>query len=355
LYFVPVVGGAADAANGVIHVARGNYVEAGFSFIAVVPIIGDAVAGGRKAVKAADKVGDLIKNGSNLDDGVKALNKVNEGVSQASRSQTKVDINIAQNKLASCFLAGTLVSKYSENNIEQKELVPIEQIKSGNKVWSYNRTKNSWEPRIVLDTYCREYVGDIVAINIDNKIIDATGGHPFWVLQGEDLEHRPICDCLPACDQKITPDGRWVYARDLRIDDVVRSHSFGTQKISALELSQTETLVYNFLVDDLHNYAVGIDEILVHNTNSPGKFDDFDTGYKPSNRAKQQDKTRGIRAGHVEESSQIQSIVNKFKLTEKERKAWHRIMEDMKAQSGKQYLDFKEMQEAAKQAKNMFD
>jgi hypothetical protein len=28
-------------------------------------------------------------------------------------------------------------------------------------------------------------------------------------------------------------------------------------------------LVYNFLVDDLHNYAVGKDEILVHNTNSP--------------------------------------------------------------------------------------
>jgi hypothetical protein len=92
------------------------------------------------------------------------------------------------------------------------------------------------------------------------------------VLQGEYLECRPLCDCLPVCDQKVTPDGRWVYARDLRIDDVVRSHSFGTQKISALELSQTQTLVYNFLVNDLHNYAVGENEILVHNTNSPGKI-----------------------------------------------------------------------------------
>ncbi|MDR1963037.1 MAG: hypothetical protein LBQ50_04605, partial [Planctomycetaceae bacterium] len=48
LGFAPVIGGFADIANGVIHVARGNYVEAGFSVIAVVPVYGDAVAGARK-------------------------------------------------------------------------------------------------------------------------------------------------------------------------------------------------------------------------------------------------------------------------------------------------------------------
>jgi hypothetical protein len=244
----------------------------------VVPGVGDAIAGGRKVAKAAGKVGDLIKNGQNLDEGAKILNKVNDGIQQVSQSKTKVDINIAQNKLASCFLAGTLVSKYSTDNIEQKELVPIEEIKYGDQVWSYNRTKNSWESRTVLDTYCREYTGDIVTLNIGGKIIDTTGGHPFWVLEGDDLENRPLCDCLPDSDQKITPDGRWVYARDLHIDDVVRSRSLGTQKISELELSITETLVYNFLVDDLHNYAVGKYEILVHNTNSPGKTEKMKPG-----------------------------------------------------------------------------
>jgi hypothetical protein len=63
----------------------------------------------------------------------------------------------------------------------------------------------------------------------------------------------------------MTQDGRWVYARDLQVDDVVRSHSFGTQKISALESSLMQTVVYNFLTDDLHNYAVGQNGILVHN------------------------------------------------------------------------------------------
>ncbi|MDR1963126.1 MAG: HINT domain-containing protein [Planctomycetaceae bacterium] len=171
--------------------------------------------------------------------------------------------------LKSCFLAGTVVSKYSPDNINERELVPIENIRFGDQVWSYNRTTKHWEPRSVLDTFSRNYIGDVVAISIWNEIIDATGGHPFWVLHGENLENRPPCDCLPTCDQGMTPDGRWVYARNLQVDDVVRSRSFGTQKVSGLVISQTETLVYNFLVDDLHCYAVGYDEILVHNTNSP--------------------------------------------------------------------------------------
>jgi hypothetical protein len=74
---------------------------------------------------------------------------------------------------------------------------------------------------------------------------------------------------LPDCDQKTTPNGRWVYARDLQIGDVMQSRSFGEQKISDLAIFVTKTLVYNFIVDDLHNYLVGKNGVLVHNTNSP--------------------------------------------------------------------------------------
>jgi hypothetical protein len=66
----------------------------------------------------------------------------------------------------------------------------------------------------------------------------------------------------------MTTNGRWVYARDLKFGDTIRSRSLDTQKVTALESSTTETLVYNFLVDDLHNYTVGENEILVHNTNA---------------------------------------------------------------------------------------
>jgi hypothetical protein len=71
----------------------------------------------------------------------------------------------------------------------------------------------------------------------------------------------------------MTQNGRWVYAKDLRVDDVVISRSLNKQRVTAVESSITKTLVYNFLVDDLHNYAVGDYEILVHNTNAPKKSD----------------------------------------------------------------------------------
>jgi hypothetical protein len=193
-----------------------------------------------------------------------------------TEQQNKIPANIRN-----CFLAGTLVSKYSENEINNVEFIPIEQIKFGDKVWSFNFSKLQWEVKPVLETFRTQYDGDIVTINIGDDVIHSTGGHPFWVIEGVDLENRPLCDCLPVCDQKITPNGRWVYARDLQIGDVVRSRSFGTQKISALELSQPQTLVYNFLVDGLHNYAVGENEVLVHNTNAPLKSVNQASNSKP--------------------------------------------------------------------------
>jgi hypothetical protein len=183
-----------------------------------------------------------------------------------TEQQNKIPANIRN-----CFLAGTLVSKYSETEINNVELVPIEQIKFGDKVWSFNFSTLQWKVKPVLQTFRTQYDGDIVTINIGDDIIHSTGGHPFWVIDGVDLEDRPVCDCLPDCDQVMTIGGRWVYAKDLQVGDIVQSRSFGKQKISALEIFVTKTLVYNFLVDDLHNYCVGKNETLVHNTNNAPK------------------------------------------------------------------------------------
>jgi hypothetical protein len=70
-------------------------------------------------------------------------------------------------------------------------------------------------------------------------------------------------------------DGRWVYARDLQLGDVVISRENFGMLIRGLKTSSKKILVYNFLVDDLHNYVVGENGILVHNTNSPKNFDDI--------------------------------------------------------------------------------
>ncbi|MDR2642544.1 MAG: hypothetical protein LBC74_07100, partial [Planctomycetaceae bacterium] len=69
----------------------------------------------------------------------------------------------------------------------------------------------NWEPKPILETFRTDYNGDIVTINIGDEIIPTTNGHPFWVIAGKDLENRPVCDCLPTCDQEMTQDGRWIY------------------------------------------------------------------------------------------------------------------------------------------------
>ena len=91
------------------------------------------------------------------------------------------------------------------------------------------------------------------------------------MLEGDGLEDRPVCDCLPACEQGMTASGRWVYARELRIGDAIRNLANKTTTVTGLKLYETVTTVYNFEVDDLHNYAVGECELLVHNNNGPEK------------------------------------------------------------------------------------
>ena len=89
------------------------------------------------------------------------------------------------------------------------------------------------------------------------------------MIDGENLAERPPCDVLPACDQGVTPYGKWVYARNLVVGDAIQSRSRQSVKITSLEFYETEAVVYNFQVGDLHTYAVGCDAVLVHNTNGP--------------------------------------------------------------------------------------
>jgi hypothetical protein len=193
-----------------------------------------------------------------------------------------------------------LISRYSPERDNYRELIPIENIRFGDKVWSFNRAAQHWEPRLVLETFKRNYNGDIVVVQLEKETINATGGHPFWVIEGIDLEHRPLCDCLPSTEQNITPQGRWVYARDLQIGDVIQSREQGSRKVFGLTIEVTETLVYNFLVDDLHNYAVGENEILVHNNNR--NFDD-DLDYK----FKRDKENNRKKPGHANEQKDVKA------------------------------------------------
>jgi hypothetical protein len=63
--------------------------------------------------------------------------------------------------------------------------------------------------------------------------------------------------------------GRWVDAIDLRPGDVVLVRDGGYEKIEEVTYRDGAERVYNFQVEGLHCYAVGLNGVLVHNTDGP--------------------------------------------------------------------------------------
>jgi hypothetical protein len=62
--FIPGIGEIADGINGVISLARGDYVGAALSFTSMIPIVGDAIGKGGKAARfIANKVDDVVATG----------------------------------------------------------------------------------------------------------------------------------------------------------------------------------------------------------------------------------------------------------------------------------------------------
>jgi RHS repeat-associated protein len=78
LGFIPVIGDILDLGNGIYYLAEGDYTNAAFSGLALIPIAGDLVSkSGKTVVKAAGKADDvagLIK-GAGKTDNIAALGK----------------------------------------------------------------------------------------------------------------------------------------------------------------------------------------------------------------------------------------------------------------------------------------
>lgn len=93
---IPGFGEVADAINGTIYLAEGDYVNAGLSFVSCIPLAGDAVGKGGKVagttldiasdtVKYADDVGDALKYADDISDATGDLLKHGDDVADASK------------------------------------------------------------------------------------------------------------------------------------------------------------------------------------------------------------------------------------------------------------------------------
>jgi hypothetical protein len=145
------------------------------------------------------------------------------------------------------------------------------------------------------------------AISVGDEQIEATAGHPFWVVEraghssvayeaaswaattvplwfaGEEslttrssatefagpvLTTTPKGQWIATADSTSDGTGRWVAAADLAVGDELLLLDGDTATIWDIDTRHENTTVYNFHVERTHSYAVSSAGVLVHNGSS---------------------------------------------------------------------------------------
>ena len=243
-------------------------------------------------MEVADTASTLVAAGS------LAMGAAKGSAAAAGKALTNSAKKPPKTMVAGCFVAGTLVCIYRSENADQKELIAIENVQPGEHIWSCDPRTEKWTPKTVLQVLTREYSGDIIKFSYDGGIIEATGNHPVWIVDGNGLEYRPKCRCLNGLDNDLRNGGRWVEARDLRVGDLLRGRLGETVRILNVESRFEETIVYNFDIDDFHTYAVGSYEVLVHNSSMEPVSKATSTVWQNFEPFRGQTKTNGLKGSN---------------------------------------------------------
>ena len=135
-----------------------------------------------------------------------------------------------------CFVAGTKVK--TENGFKN-----IEDIKIGEKVYSFNLDNNEIELKEVLELI-HSSAKDTYKLTIGGKIVEMTSKHQVYIV-----------------------DKGWTRAYNIKIGDMMLSASGDKVKITNIEHIKYDEPIdtYNLAVEDNSNYFVTDIQVLVHN------------------------------------------------------------------------------------------
>lgn len=134
------------------------------------------------------------------------------------------------------FVAGTVV--HTEDG-----LVPIEEVKIGDKVLSWNEEKNIQEFKAVTHLIQYAMERDLVELKLGERSIQCTSEHPFYI------------------------DGKWVPAKAIKSGDKVYLRDGSNKSVEVTGVAMPNLVkVYNLTVKDNQNYYVGPEGVLVHNS-----------------------------------------------------------------------------------------
>ena len=149
-----------------------------------------------------------------------------------------------------CFVSGTLIHT-------EAGLKPIEEIKQGDMVWSWNDTTSEAELKPVVETYINPCT-ELAHLSVCGETITCTPEHRFYV-----------------------PQKGWTRACALHEGDELVLLSGKTVRLDSIRFEQLESPVdvYNFQVLVTHSYYVGETGVRVHNVTIPTEYIPTASGY----------------------------------------------------------------------------
>lgn len=222
--------GLIDVLNGAWYAVEGDVTSAAISYASAYPL-GDLAK--LKHVKAYVSALTFSKTKVMMSTGKKAFQFVCKDRKDVIRAAKEINEKAG---IYACFTAGTKIqTEHGEK--------PIEQIEVGDYVWSENPETGEKTLKEVTETF-EHQKSELIKLTIGSTVIETTAEHPFWV-EGEG----------------------WVNAGDLKTGDFLRLKSGKIVALDQLEVIKLETpiTVYNFTVEDNHDYYVSEIGVLVHN------------------------------------------------------------------------------------------
>ncbi|MCP8710938.1 DNRLRE domain-containing protein [Streptomyces sp. AC04842] len=253
---VPVIGEAADVANGIWYAAEGNYTDAALSMSAAIPGIGMAATAAKYAKKGA-KAADAVKGGGKNAPSAKPKAAKPKPKKTADKPAPKKQAGGCKVKPKNSFVPGTkvLMADGSAKNIED--------LKEGEYVLASDPETGNLQAREITDTRDHSGVKHLITLTVDPdgkdgdakpETITATDEHPFWL-----------------------PDfGKWVDAQDLEPGMWLQTAAGTWVQVTAIDDTHRTQRVHNLTVDGQHTYfvVVGRSAVLVHNAGCPSKVKD---------------------------------------------------------------------------------
>lgn len=217
------------AAGAVLGTGAGYVLSSGEPTTAVLAIAGCTIG----ALTAQLYYKNSKKETLAFEEEIENLQKENEELQKENEELQKKLNRRPFHYLDYCFKAGTLV--LMENGYKN-----IEDVVSGDLVYSYNMETKAKELKKVERTFIND-CKELLTITINNSQMTLTPNHTCYV------------------------NGQWVLASEIKTGDKMIDCDSNVLVVENIQSSKVTDKVYNFEVEDNHNYYVTDLNILVHN------------------------------------------------------------------------------------------